>query len=170
MKLTLTSLALLTIFISWLFSEQPLCSLCLCGCFFEQFLTTETQRTQRLLREELRKRLSCKASSSLGQRNFPGRDGLEFREVRFLELLLFLVVNHLGRVAEAILSRVLHSGQMRTRGRCQEHPRLIDIAERGFDFVLLKDFTHRAPAINSIRDRSDCIFGLRHRVRKQHWR
>src|SRR6185437_10863821 len=57
MKLTLTSLALLTIFISWLFSVQPLCSLCLCGCFFEQFLTTETQRTQRLHREEVRKRL-----------------------------------------------------------------------------------------------------------------
>src|SRR5690349_19072923 len=35
------------------FSVQSLCSLCLCGCFFEQFLTTETQRTQRLHREEL---------------------------------------------------------------------------------------------------------------------
>src|SRR6185437_8848497 len=57
MKLTLTSLALLTIFISWLFSVQPLCSLCLCGCFFEQFLTKEAQRTQRLHREEVRKRL-----------------------------------------------------------------------------------------------------------------
>jgi hypothetical protein len=41
----------------YLISVQPLCSLCLCGCFFEQFLTTEAQRTQRLHREEVRKRL-----------------------------------------------------------------------------------------------------------------
>src|SRR6185437_1525281 len=67
MKLTLTSLALLTIFISWLFSVHPLCSLCLCGCFFEQFLTTEAQRTQRVHREEVRKPLSCKASKILDE-------------------------------------------------------------------------------------------------------
>ena len=34
------------------FSVQPLCSLCLCGCFPKQSLTTETQRTLRLHREE----------------------------------------------------------------------------------------------------------------------
>src|SRR6185437_8044735 len=39
--------------VSWPFPVPPLCSLCLCGCFFEQFLTTETQRTQRLHREEV---------------------------------------------------------------------------------------------------------------------
>ena len=32
---------------------QPLCSLCLCGCFYEHSLTTEAQRTQRLHREEV---------------------------------------------------------------------------------------------------------------------
>jgi hypothetical protein len=32
------------------FSVQPLRSLCLCGSFYEEYLTTETQRPQRLHR------------------------------------------------------------------------------------------------------------------------
>jgi hypothetical protein len=38
------------------FSVHPLCSLCLCGCLIHRNkLTTETQRTQRLHREDLLK-------------------------------------------------------------------------------------------------------------------
>src|SRR6185437_10728248 len=40
------------------FSVQPLCSLCLCGCFTKT-LTTEAQRTKRLHREEACPPSSC---------------------------------------------------------------------------------------------------------------
>jgi hypothetical protein len=45
------------------FSVQPLCPLCLCGCFSNNSLTTEAQRTQRLHREEVRRTFRAKPAA-----------------------------------------------------------------------------------------------------------
>ena len=62
---------------------QPLRPLCLCGCFPEQYLTTETQRTQRLHREECKLGHYLVACSVLVGSPMPDWNTDEIRAVHF---------------------------------------------------------------------------------------